>query len=429
MALSSIIGLQINSFFPEFGRKKAADHSSILKNAVLQPREVPDSLNAPINLMFSREGCLSTELNSSYKSNQFVPLFVMPGQSCSVNAVIPPKPTQKSILSFLRKPATDHQLARKESEPPTKLKETSSSTLIPDDSSASDLPETPDCLDMPNINLYDVGTFFDKGDSLTYDQKCTILQNDWRPEKTFIFPTRLIYGKQRKFNHSWSEKHTWLSYSKLLDGAFCLPCVLFGRRIGPNASKLDKLMKSPLTDWSCASTKSKEHSKSEIHKTALLTMQKFVAVKKNEIRPINQIQNKILDDTISKNRKKLASITKTVLLCGRQNIPLRGHRDDSKYYSSEDCGNFQALLNFRVESGDVILQDHFQNAPRNATYRSKTTQNELISCCAEEINGKIIKEIKDCGFYSILADEVTDCSNKEQMPLVLRYVDKEGNIH
>lgn len=119
-------------------------------------------------------------------------------------------------------------------------------------------------------------------------------------------------------------------------------------------------MKSPIADWSCASKKLKEHSKSKIHKTALLTMQKFVAVKKNEIQPINQIQNKISDGTISKNRRKLASITKTVLLCGWQNIPLHGRRNDSKYYYSADCATFQALLTFWVESGDNIFQEHFQ---------------------------------------------------------------------
>ena len=139
MALSSVLGLQVNSFSQSLAEKRLTGHSSNLKNAVLQPREVPGSLNAPINLMFSREGCLSTVLNSCYKSNHFVPLFVMPGQGSPVNAINAPKPTQKSFLSFLRKLATDHQLARKESEPPTKCKETSSSTLIPDDSSASDL--------------------------------------------------------------------------------------------------------------------------------------------------------------------------------------------------------------------------------------------------------------------------------------------------
>ena len=52
MALSSVLVLQVNSFFLGVWQKKTANHSSILKNAVLQPREEPEALNAPINLFF-----------------------------------------------------------------------------------------------------------------------------------------------------------------------------------------------------------------------------------------------------------------------------------------------------------------------------------------------------------------------------------------
>ena len=48
------------------------------------------------------------------------------------------------------------------------------------------------------------------------------------------------------------QKFPWLAYSGVLDGSFCVPCVLFGRHIGLNSTKLNKLMKSPLTGWSAA---------------------------------------------------------------------------------------------------------------------------------------------------------------------------------
>ena len=38
---------------------------------------------------------------------------------------------------------------------------------------------------------------------------------------------------------------------------------------------------------------------------------------------------------------------------------------------------------------------------------------------------RIAKNIQKVKFYSILADEGTDSSNKEQLPLVLRYVDPD----
>ena len=37
-------------------------------------------------------------------------------------------------------------------------------------------------------------------------------------------------------------------------------------------------------------------------------------------------------------------------------------------------------------------------------------------------------KIKKAKFFSVLADEVADVSNKEQMPLVIRYVDQDGSI-
>ena len=89
-----------------------------------------------------------------------------------------------------------------------------------------------------------------------------------------------------------------------------------------------------------------------------------------------------------------------------------------------NSGNFQALLQFRVDAGDNILREHFATASSHATYRSKTTQNELISLCGDYIRDQILAEVRDAGFYSISADEATDQANHEQLTLVLRFCDK-----
>ena len=41
----------------------------------------------------------------------------------------------------------------------------------------------------------------------------------------------------------------------------------------------------------------------------------------------------------------------------------------------------------------------------------------------------VAKNIKDSIFYSITADEVTDCSNKEQFTICFGWVDKSFNTH
>ena len=59
---------------------------------------------------------------------------------------------------------------------------------------------------------------------------------------------------------------------------------------------------------------------------------------------------------------------------------------------------------------------------------SKTTQNGLIKSCGQIITDTIINEVKRNKYFSIIADEAADCSNKEQLSLVLRFVDDNQNI-
>ena len=79
------------------------------------------------------------------------------------------------------------------------------------------------------------------------------------------------------------------------------------------------------------------------------------------------------------------------------------------------------LVRFRAET-DPILATHLQEAPKNARYTSKGIQNELIDVVGQSIQLDIISEVQAAQFYSIIADEVTDVANKEELSLVLRYI-------
>ena len=158
-------------------------------------------------------------------------------------------------------------------------------------------------------------------------------------------------------------------------------------------------------------------------------MSEFVKVMEHKSVPIRQLMTSAINERIKENRAKLVPIVQTIMSCGRQNLALRGHRDGSTNFdTSDNPGNFQTLLDLRIEGGDKVLQDHFKNASRNATYRSETIQNEIIDCCGHHIRQIIINEVKEATYFSVLADEAQDVSNEEQTPLVLRFVDKNGNI-
>ena len=103
-------------------------------------------------------------------------------------------------------------------------------------------------------------------------------------------------------------------------------------------------------------------------------------------------------DTIQKNRQKLHSVVETTVLCGRQNIALRGHLDsctdvEDARSAGKNHGNYWALLNFRISAGDTILRDHLQKAARNATYTSPDIQNQIINILGDHMREIILKAL------------------------------------
>ena len=110
------------------------------------------------------------------------------------------------------------------------------------------------------------------------------------------------------------------------------------------------------------------------------------------------------------------------------NFALRGHDDSTKTIEAQptsNLGNFKALLQFRVDAGDKDLELHMKTAPKNVTYCSATIQNEIMDVICSLIRKHIAERVKKCRFYSVIADEVTDSANREQLSLVIRCFDPE----
>lgn len=134
------------------------------------------------------------------------------------------------------------------------------------------------------------------------------------------------------------------------------------------------------------------------------------------------------------NRSRLHPIIETIILCERQNIPLRGHRDDGclldqSLMSTEyniicvkNEGNFRELLRFRVAAGDTKLENHLKNTSSNVTYIGKNTQNELTNLCGEDVLKTVIERVRQARWFSIIFDETTDVDHRKQMSISLRYV-------
>ncbi|KAH9695103.1 TTF-type domain-containing protein [Citrus sinensis] len=108
----------------------------------------------------------------------------------------------------------------------------------------------------------------------------------------------------------------------------------------------------------------------------------------------------------------------------KQGLAFRGH-DESR--DSGNRGNFLKLLCFLTDHKEDINVVTFDNAPRNLQMTSNEIQKDIVSCGAVETTNIIIKEMGDV-LFSIVIDESRDISTKEQMVVVLHYVDKSGYV-
>ncbi|KAK4873710.1 hypothetical protein RN001_013070 [Aquatica leii] len=146
----------------------------------------------------------------------------------------------------------------------------------------------------------------------------------------------------------------------------------------------------------------KHHCNTEYHKRNTVLYHNFCMTHEGNANSVVASINAAGKNAIKENRRKLIPIIKTIILCGAQNIALMGHRDD-------------------INAGDEVLASHIKNCGRNASYISKSTQNKIIACCGEVITDEIINKTKESKFFTIMADETTDLSVKEQLTICIRY--------
>lgn len=104
-----------------------------------------------------------------------------------------------------------------------------------------------------------------------------------------------------------------------------------------------------------------------------------------------------------------------------QGCSFRGHNESSK---SLNLGNFLEMLDafgqMNKEVGEIL-----NSAARNNTYTSPEVQKEVLNIMANRIRQRIRSEIGDASFC-ILVDEAQDESKREQMALILRFVNSNG---
>lgn len=116
-------------------------------------------------------------------------------------------------------------------------------------------------------------------------------------------------------------------------------------------------------------------------------------------------------------KKYLKSLFEALLLLGKQSIPLSGSADnvDEGLKSS----TFQALLECSINCGDEVLKKRY-DASKQCCFSEELHQ--LVEVCENYVRSKVIEEVKQNGFFSLLTDEPVKISRDWCLPVFLRFV-------
>ncbi|KRH00463.1 hypothetical protein GLYMA_18G214900v4 [Glycine max] len=208
---------------------------------------------------------------------------------------------------------------------------------------------------------------------------------------------------------------------EIKDAAYCFYCFLFKQPGRAEHFGFEVFTKSGYRDWKHASQGLKDHvgSHNSLHNSCVKHYDDY-----NNQR--QSVTSKFAKAT--KESEELYKIRLTCSLdCSRyliaQGMAFRGHDESS---TSLNKGNFREMVDW-VKSQNEQVRDAFDRGGKNCTMTCGDIQKELATCCAHEVTKVIMEELGDRQF-SVLIDESRDISVKEQMAVMLRFLNDKGNV-
>ncbi|CAI6370249.1 unnamed protein product [Macrosiphum euphorbiae] len=251
---------------------------------------------------------------------------------------------------------------------------------------------------LPQIN--DIALFINR--SLNDEEKLLVLRNVWKPPKMYKYPL-LEQNKKRGliFQSKWFDEFSWLVYSEIKKGAFCKFCAIFSKTGGALNQPLGQLVLVEYTNWKKAKKVFQNHCKLEYHINATLDAEHFINVlEKKEKSIIEQLDSDRIVQ-VKKNRKRLVPIIECILLCGRQELALRGHRGEKRNIlidenAIQNAGNFRAILQFRAK-GDIFLQNVLEGTDTRNLNEDFLKFIIVESLTGSDLSAAILNGLVECG--------------------------------
>ncbi|KAM3266849.1 zinc finger MYM-type protein 1-like [Capsicum annuum] len=235
------------------------------------------------------------------------------------------------------------------------------------------------------------------------------------------YPSSEIGGRMHQFASSWfKDSHsTWLEYSVEKDAAYCLCCYLFKNKF-VHKTMGDFYASKGFRGWNKALERFRLHvgKVNSVHHKCYNKMLDL----SNRRQSIQVVLDKHFEKSKSEYRMRLEASINVARLLLYYGLPFRGHHESE---SSSNQGYFLGFLWWHGDSHPDVGKVILEKAHQNDTLTCPMIQKDTVNACAKETLKVIIADLNG-DYFGILVDESKDISYKEQMALVLRYVDKKG---
>ena len=196
-----------------------------------------------------------------------------------------------------------------------------------------------------------------------------------------------------------------VDYDEVSDSVTCFVCKRHHSKLKGNVEKY--FTWAGYFDWKHALSSFDEHRAASYHRLAR-TYEVIVP----QCGDVKEMQNEATATQMELNRRCLVKIVETLQFLARQGLALC-------WDNSDDDSNFTQTLKLRAK--DIPQLTDWMKRKQNK-FMSHDIQNKIIETIANQITRDIIANIRN-NIYSIICDEYTEISNKEQLSFGILWVD------
>ena len=238
--------------------------------------------------------------------------------------------------------------------------------------------------------------------------------------RNVVFPKK-VFGKSApkgySFQAKWFDTWKWLHWDDGKKTVLCHVCAVawYSGKLTFSKNAESSFITKGFQNWKDATRIFHDHERSKCHTEAVERLVKLPLTTPD----VGNFLVAQLAEEKRHNKEMLLHILRSIRFLAHQGLPLCGVALSNIVHVSEPDSNLHQLLEL-VSTYDTRVSEWIRK--RSNKYTSPDISNEMLELMAHTILREIALQIRGRKF-TIMVDETTDSSTKEQCVIVLRWVD------